>query len=212
MTGFAPGRYDSDRGVWEVRDLDAHSWVEVYFEGLGWIPVDPTPSEGPAGVPPGAEPLVAGTEVPTSSPVPAPAGAIALVVPFAWGAIQVRRHRHRDPDAEAVTLLRTLAGPASPLPPGATYSELGRSLEQHCGPETARLARDLELGTFSSTAAARPPVRRRRIRRALRRDRGLVRGSWLAAHAAWLVRDRTTLPPRRGLPGAVARRSDTMNE
>jgi len=204
VTGFAPGRYDSGRGVWEVRDLDAHSWVEVYFEGLGWIPVDPTPSEGPAAVPPAAEPLHAETEVPASSPVPAPAGAIALVVPFTWGAIQLRRHRHRDPDAEAIMLLRALAGRTSPLPRGATYSELGRSLELHCGPETARLAQDLELRMFSSTAAVRPPVRLRGIGHALQRDRGLVRGSWLAASAFWLMRDQTTLgADHQGSSGAM---------
>ena len=22
---------------------DAHAWVEVYFDGLGWVPFDPTP-------------------------------------------------------------------------------------------------------------------------------------------------------------------------
>jgi len=31
-----------------VRDLDAHSWVEVYFEGIGWVPFDPTPTAAPA--------------------------------------------------------------------------------------------------------------------------------------------------------------------
>jgi protein-glutamine gamma-glutamyltransferase len=193
VTGFAPGRYDSGRGVWQVRDLDAHSWVEVYFEGLGWITVDPTPSAGPASVPPAAQPLLGDTGVPANLPVPAPAGAVALVVPVTWGVIQVRRHRRRDPDAEAIMLLRTLAGRTSPLPPGATYSELGRSLERLCGPETALLAHDLEVRSFRSSAPARPPVRLRGVWQALRRDRGLVRGSCLAAHAVWLVRDQTVL-------------------
>jgi hypothetical protein len=31
-----------------VRDLDAHSWVEVYFNGIGWVPFDPTPAAAPA--------------------------------------------------------------------------------------------------------------------------------------------------------------------
>ena len=26
-----------------MRDLDAHSWVEVWFTGIGWVPFDPTP-------------------------------------------------------------------------------------------------------------------------------------------------------------------------
>jgi len=31
-----------------VRALDAHSWVEVYFAGIGWVPFDPTPAAAPA--------------------------------------------------------------------------------------------------------------------------------------------------------------------
>ncbi|MBP1156391.1 MULTISPECIES: transglutaminaseTgpA domain-containing protein [unclassified Paenibacillus] len=29
-------------GVYKVRNSDAHSWVEVYFNGYGWIPFEPT--------------------------------------------------------------------------------------------------------------------------------------------------------------------------
>ncbi|GGG11129.1 DUF4129 domain-containing transglutaminase family protein [Paenibacillus abyssi] len=29
-------------GTYTVRNADAHSWVEVYFEGYGWIPFEPT--------------------------------------------------------------------------------------------------------------------------------------------------------------------------
>jgi transglutaminase-like putative cysteine protease len=46
--GFTPGSYNRETQEYRVRDLDAHSWVEVYFEGLGWVPFDPTPSSAPA--------------------------------------------------------------------------------------------------------------------------------------------------------------------
>ena len=46
--GFSPGIRDEETGRWRVRDLDAHSWVEVYFTGIGWVPFDPTPSLAPA--------------------------------------------------------------------------------------------------------------------------------------------------------------------
>lgn len=45
--GFAPGTFDRGRGEYVVRDLDAHSWVEVYFPQLGWVTFDPTPSSAP---------------------------------------------------------------------------------------------------------------------------------------------------------------------
>jgi protein-glutamine gamma-glutamyltransferase len=41
--GFAPGVYDPVTATWRIRALDAHSWVEVYFTGIGWVPFDPTP-------------------------------------------------------------------------------------------------------------------------------------------------------------------------
>jgi protein-glutamine gamma-glutamyltransferase len=44
--GFASGRYDSNRGLWTVTDHDAHTWVEVWFDGYGWLPFDPTPGRG----------------------------------------------------------------------------------------------------------------------------------------------------------------------
>ena len=46
--GFAPGSYNRDTREYRVRDLDAHSWVEVWFTGIGWVPFDPTPERSPA--------------------------------------------------------------------------------------------------------------------------------------------------------------------
>jgi protein-glutamine gamma-glutamyltransferase len=46
--GFSPGSYNRDTKEYRVRDLDAHSWVEVYFTGIGWVPFDPTPIRAPA--------------------------------------------------------------------------------------------------------------------------------------------------------------------
>jgi transglutaminase-like putative cysteine protease len=49
VSGFAPGSPLPDvPGVYRVRDYDAHSWVEVYFSGIGWVTFDPTPSASPA--------------------------------------------------------------------------------------------------------------------------------------------------------------------
>jgi protein-glutamine gamma-glutamyltransferase len=44
--GFTSGTYDRDRHVWNVTDRNAHTWVEVWFRGFGWLPFDPTPGRG----------------------------------------------------------------------------------------------------------------------------------------------------------------------
>ncbi|WP_158602247.1 transglutaminase TgpA family protein [Cohnella endophytica] len=54
-TGYDPSRSERERfggpiatpdpsgaGTYTVRNADAHSWAEVYFEGYGWIPFEPT--------------------------------------------------------------------------------------------------------------------------------------------------------------------------
>ncbi len=44
--GFTSGTYDARKGEWTVTDHDAHTWVEVWFAGYGWLPFDPTPGRG----------------------------------------------------------------------------------------------------------------------------------------------------------------------
>lgn len=40
--GFGPGERNPFTGYFEVRESDAHSWVEVFYPGSGWIEYDPT--------------------------------------------------------------------------------------------------------------------------------------------------------------------------
>jgi hypothetical protein len=47
-SGFAPGTLDTKTHEYVVTDLDAHSWIEVWFQGIGWVPFDPTPAQAPA--------------------------------------------------------------------------------------------------------------------------------------------------------------------
>lgn len=42
VSGYATGQYNADKGVYEVRQNVAHTWVEVYFPGYGWQRFEPT--------------------------------------------------------------------------------------------------------------------------------------------------------------------------
>ena len=46
-TGFTSGSLDSKTREFVVRDLDAHSWVEVWYHDIGWVTFDPTPADAP---------------------------------------------------------------------------------------------------------------------------------------------------------------------
>ena len=48
VTGFSTGATDMKTGEYIVRDFDAHSWVEAYYPGWGWLTFDPTPADSPA--------------------------------------------------------------------------------------------------------------------------------------------------------------------
>jgi protein-glutamine gamma-glutamyltransferase len=45
VNGFMMGEYNPVGGDYIVRQSDAHSWVEVYVPGHGWLEFDPTPPD-----------------------------------------------------------------------------------------------------------------------------------------------------------------------
>lgn len=45
INGFMMGEYNPVGGDYIVRESDAHSWVEVYIPGRGWMEFDPTPPD-----------------------------------------------------------------------------------------------------------------------------------------------------------------------
>ena len=44
VNGFLPGEFNDLGGDYIVRASDAHSWVEAFFPGEGWVVFDPTPA------------------------------------------------------------------------------------------------------------------------------------------------------------------------
>ena len=74
--GFLPGT--SSKGVWAVTASQAHTWPELYLDGIGWTRFEPTPSRGappvyavpptPGGVQGGGGRPVDETRTPTPAP------------------------------------------------------------------------------------------------------------------------------------------------
>ena len=47
VIGYSNGTYDPLKAEYIIREENAHSWVEVYFTGIGWVEFEPTASEPP---------------------------------------------------------------------------------------------------------------------------------------------------------------------
>ncbi|MGH2372611.1 MAG: transglutaminase TgpA family protein [bacterium] len=43
VTGYTSGTLNPVTGLLEVRNSDAHAWVEAFFPGVGWVEFEPTP-------------------------------------------------------------------------------------------------------------------------------------------------------------------------
>src|SRR4029453_3654881 len=60
VVGFATG-VPEPGGRFTVRDTDAHAWIEVYFQGIGWVAFNPTPAAAQATIPRQLDPLAPAT-------------------------------------------------------------------------------------------------------------------------------------------------------
>jgi transglutaminase-like putative cysteine protease len=47
VVGYIGSQYDESRGLYQVTEDRAHSWVEIFFPGYGWIEFEPTAGRPP---------------------------------------------------------------------------------------------------------------------------------------------------------------------
>lgn len=180
VAGFGTGRVDG--GVYRVRDVDAHAWVEVYFQGVGWVTFDPTPPAAAAIVAPGIDPLGGGDDAASGNALPelsAPLIIAVIAVPLLLmlGALTLRWWQ-ASPTLEAA-LLRLV--PEAETSPSVTFAQLAAALAA-IGPQTAQLAAEAERLRFvpGGREEAGRGVRRE-VWQALSADVGARRALWLLA-------------------------------
>lgn len=213
--GFAPGTRDPGSGEWVARDYDAHSWVEAYFPGLGWVTFDPTPAASPASgrtdlgidlsglggrrgvgtgrirdlnLPGGGKGLADQGRSKAGTGFPwlwLLVGAVLLAAAIA--AVRARRRRPGAPaDAVLAELEQALRRSGRPLPPGTTLAQLERRLSP--APDAQDYVRAVRAVRFAPEAPGPTPGQRRALRRALAQGLGL----------SGAVRSWWALPPRVG--------------
>ena len=209
-TGFTTGVLDRDSGEYVVRDLDAHSWVEVWYSGIGWVTMDPTPAAAPArsqadedeadaaGTDRGAPDLggdvrsdisrgAAATDQGTPWTLIATA-AVAVLVLLGIALWLTRRHRRRLADGwgPVAELERALARARRAPGPSATLRTVESAFART--PAAAGYVRALREQRYAGRTDAAPAAGRRAVRAELARGGGL----------AGRVRAWWALPPRAG--------------
>lgn len=140
-SGYAQGTYSPDDRQWIVTGKDAHSWVEIFFEGIGWVEFEPTAGQ-PSLVRPGSERLaiVPAPPLPARSARPPmlfgavllAAGMLTLLalITFLW--FGSRRSEPSSPRTlihdRYARLTRWGTRLGAPLHDGQTPQEFGRAL------------------------------------------------------------------------------------
>ncbi|GAA2093310.1 transglutaminase-like domain-containing protein [Actinomadura alba] len=208
--GFATGVPAGD-GRYSVRDADAHAWIEVYFQDVGWVPFNPTPAAADAEIPQELDPLAPPVEPGRTGTAATVWAGAAIPLVLTLGVVAVVRHRRRDPRTELGELLERLARrTGAPVEPSTTLGELRGRLAR-IGPRSAALVTEAEHTRF---AAGPQQVRghpRVRLFRALVEDLGTTRALLILLapvtrplRAVVSARSRLPDPIRRPAGAAVA--------
>jgi transglutaminase-like putative cysteine protease len=199
VAGFSPGSRNGATHV--IRDLDAHSWVEVYFPRLGWVTFDPTPGDSPARSQQTDTVSVTQTTT-TSNGRPAPAGdrlsdpqagggaasangggaalgtwltlgAVALVLVAGATTMSVARRRRlaRSGDPELEELRLALQRSGRGIVPELTLAKVERMLAGSDG--AVDYVASLRVARYGAGGPAPTPRQRRALRRELAAGLGL---------------------------------------
>jgi transglutaminase-like putative cysteine protease len=177
VAGFATGVQRGGRYV--VRDVDAHDWIEVYFEGYGWVPFNPTPAAAPAAVPAQLDLLA-----PRATGRHGGAAMLGAALAAALAAAAVAAGRARRGRPQLGDRLERLLGPPADGPT-RTLRRLGEELDRRVGPHTSALAFEAERARFADGAPAPPRRAVLRLARALARDVGPWRAARLLIGRRW---------------------------
>jgi hypothetical protein len=182
VVGFATGT-ETAPGRYTVRDLDAHEWIEVYFQSYGWVPFNPTPAADPATIADGLDPL---RPLRRAKGHPGALSLLGLLAAVAVAGVAIarrhhpRRHRGRSPQS----LERVASRAGGLVGPSTTLRELGAMLAR-VGPRTAALAAEVERARFASDPQTATWHPRMRLVRALVSDVGPLRAVLVWAPVPW---------------------------
>jgi transglutaminase-like putative cysteine protease len=212
--GFTSGARDA-RGRFEVTDIDAHAWDEVWFPRYGWVRFDPTPAVAPARGGNSPAPFVknlpgasaarsgvvrrgaqsttgssthgGGHRAGTTSPwLLLPAAVVILLIGLLAASLA---HPEPGPEEQLRELERALARTGRPLGPEVTLAALEQRF--HDSASAAAYIRSLRLARYGASAPPPVPDGRRALREQLRDGLG----------ATGRVRALWALPPRPRLRG-----------
>jgi transglutaminase-like putative cysteine protease len=160
-TGYYPSNQRREGNVLTLSEAEAHAWGEVYFDGFGWMPLDPTEdaeNNAERGDPTFVESFFAKTWVRTTG---ATLGLLILVV-GGWFVIRYLRRPPiaMDPTrAEAAgafrefyrTMEKGTGRPKRPSQTPAEYIEMVRPILGDKAPEAAEISNRLTYGLFART-------------------------------------------------------------
>jgi hypothetical protein len=189
VVGFATG-VPQPGGRYNVRDVDAHAWIEVYFQDIGWVAFNPTPAAAQAAIPRQLDPLAPATPSGGHDDHAGPQGldwltVAAILAALATAGVWVLRRRIRCGPVPLGSRLEGLVRHSGGhVQPSSTLAELGVELARLVGPQTAALAAKTERARFGPGPPTPTPRPRLQLVRALAGDLGPWRALMVLITAA----------------------------